>query len=91
VSGKKTRATTNTASGNTGNGISVTGTSSKLDTNAADTNTLAGISVSGTANSVTKSTAQSNTGFDLEDTNPACDSNTWRRNTFGTASQTCIK
>ena len=91
MNGTGTKAITNTASGNTGNGMSVTGTANKLDTNGADTNTLAGITVSGTANTIKKSTAQSNTGFDLEDTNPTCDSNVWRSSTFGTRSQTCIK
>ena len=32
-----------------------------------------------------------NSTLDLEDDNPACDSNIWRNNSFMTANQTCIQ
>jgi parallel beta-helix repeat protein len=43
-----------------------------------------------TSNLITSNKAFGNGGFDLEDDNPACDSNTWKSNQFGTANQSCI-
>lgn len=62
--------------------------------NAAD-----GIRVASTGNTISGNTSTGNdafpaiTAWDMEDANtsPACDSNSWTGNTFGTSNQSCIK
>jgi len=91
--GSANKVSGNTASSNAGNGIAVNITSSlnKLQTNVTDSNGKAGTTVSGLSNLIKGGEATTNTVVDLEDTNPNCDSNKWKGNTFGTASQSCIK
>jgi parallel beta-helix repeat protein len=43
-----------------------------------------------TSNLITSNKAFGNGFVDLDDYNPACDSNTWKSNQFGTANQSCI-
>lgn len=43
----------------------------------------------GKANDLVRNTSSGNDAFDHWDGNPACDANTWRANTFGTANQDC--
>ena len=91
--GSENKVSANTADGNSGNGFAVTITSSlnKLQGNTTTASGKAGITVSGLSNLITGSTAQSDAVVDLEDTNPNCQSNHWKGNTFGTKSQDCIK
>jgi len=62
--------------------------------NTTNSNGGAGIGISagtGTDNAISGNTAQNNGTFDLEDDNANCDGNTWKHNTFGSASQSCIQ
>lgn len=49
-----------------------------------------GLDIGATGNDVTGNSAFGNSVFDLLDNNPACDSNRWEDNQFGTANQACI-
>lgn len=91
--GSANKVTGNTADDNGGNGLAVAITSSlnKLVDNIASANGQVGITVSGLSNLIKGSEALANTVLDLEDTNPNCDNNKWKSNTFSTSSQACIK
>ncbi|MGA2717315.1 MAG: right-handed parallel beta-helix repeat-containing protein [Bryobacteraceae bacterium] len=69
--------------GGAGNGNRVYG-------NTTDGNIFAGIQVKSTGNSIFGNSSVGNGAYDLEDDNPACDSNLWGGNNFFTANQACI-
>lgn len=84
----------NTAGGGDAVGILIAeGTGNDLRGNFAGDNPGVGILVAAgaTNNDLTNNNAQNDATVDLEDDNLNCDSNTWKRNIFGTASQTCIQ
>ena len=91
--GAHNKVSANTSTGNSGNGYVVSTLSSvnKLKENTADTNGLAGIVALGLSNLIEGNAAHGSSAVDLEDTNPGCGSNHWKRNIFATRSQNCIK
>jgi hypothetical protein len=91
--GSLNKVSGNTADGNSGNGFAIAITSSlnKLVGNTSNAGGKVGITVSGLSNLIKGNTAQTAATVDLEDTNPNCESNRWKANTFGTKSQDCIK
>jgi parallel beta-helix repeat protein len=81
----------NTATGNGIWGFEVYGDYTHLKKNQASKNQHGIFSGLGTTNNVfTSNTAKDNTTWDLEDSLPSCGTNSWKKNTFGTASQPCI-
>jgi parallel beta-helix repeat protein len=94
LAGTDNRYQNNTADHNEGAGISIQPSSRNnlLQGNVATDNGRDGIllNMSATANTIRANTASGNGHFDLADFNPACDSNDWKANRFGTASQPCI-
>lgn len=67
-----------------------------VQANQVHANAGSGIRVDSTSNRIVRNDARANTrhadpgsAFDLYDTNPACDDNTWSRNLFLTASPAC--
>jgi len=85
----------NEINGNGADGVSLQFNSSDnvVMHNVTNNNTGAGIAVTvGAGDNVMKmNDATGNGSFDLKDLNPACGTNLWRSDTFGTASQPCIK
>jgi parallel beta-helix repeat protein len=84
-----------TASNNNVDGLVLSNNSyaTHVDGSTANGNSEFGISIDtgATGNKVDHNTALNNGVDDLADGNPGCDSNTWRGNNFGTASQpSCI-
>lgn len=83
----------NDASNNAAIGILLfTAEDNDVRDNTANFNSV-GIAISagsGTNNALSGNTAQGN-GLDLDDDNTNCDSNTWKKNTFGSANQPCIQ
>jgi parallel beta-helix repeat protein len=75
---------------NTVDGIAVSGDGNRVNGNTALNNDEAGIHVRNRGNVIAENTALNNAVFDLQDDLP-CGANTWRRNTFGTASAPCIQ
>jgi parallel beta-helix repeat protein len=74
------------------NGVVIAGSSNTLRGNLATDNGLSGLAISsGGGNLVALNRARNNGSFDASDSNPACGSDTWRLNDFGTENQTCIK
>jgi parallel beta-helix repeat protein len=87
----------NTANDNQGGifvGTIVTGSNNnEIHANTTSNNSLGGgltIALGSTGNNVTGNTAFNNKPFDMEDDNPACDSNKWEGNHFNSANQPCI-
>lgn len=59
--------------------------------NTVTNNFLLGIGIAGTNDSIFHNTVTGTIGGpDLDDANANCDSNMWKNNTFGTATQPCI-
>jgi YVTN family beta-propeller protein len=93
-------ANTNTFLGNNSSGnvngfgfLLFTAVGNKVQNNTANGNGGPGIGISagtGTSNTVHNNTAQNNGNLDLFDGNSNCDSNVWKKDTFGTANQPCI-
>jgi parallel beta-helix repeat protein len=78
----------NNGVGGQGGGVDIhVGDRNKIAGNSVNGNVQRGISVStlgASKNKITSNTATGNGSVDLEDVNPACDSNTWTGNTFAT-------
>jgi parallel beta-helix repeat protein len=94
LAGTDNRYQNNTADHNdgTGFGIQPSSRNNLLQGNVATDNGIDGILLnsSAIANTIRANTAFGNGRSDLADSNPACDSNNWKANRFGTASQPCI-
>ncbi len=71
-------------------GIFVVGTKNTIQATTESGDSF-GILVFGTSNTMQANKATGNVSFDLFDVNPACDANTWKADTFGTANQSCIR
>lgn len=78
-----------TASANNGIDIRSGANANIVRTNETYGNLQQGIVVSGHGNQITGNASRANGQFDLQDTNPGCDSNMWSANVFGTASPSC--
>jgi hypothetical protein len=77
-------------------GIQLNGTGNLVWFNSVFGALGAGIDVGGTGNTIASNIAQGNgltegPQFDLYDSNGNCTANTWRKNTFSTASPACIR
>jgi len=85
----------NTVTDNTYDGINLRlgAYGTLVKSNAVHDNGADGIDLDwgATNNFVDHNTATGNGANDLEDNNPACDANTWKSNTFGSANQGCIQ
>jgi parallel beta-helix repeat protein len=75
---------------NAANGIDVVGDGNRVNGNKVFSSADVGIRVENGGNVIAENTALNNAGFDLQD-DLECGANTWRRNTFGTASAPCIQ
>jgi len=85
--GDRNKISGNTVSNNDTFGIALDTNHNVVKSNSVNGNAQSGISVStlgATQNKVTSNTVTGNGSVDLEDVNPACDSNTWSGNTFAT-------
>ena len=84
----------NIVNGNRPNGIIVVfGSNHTVQSNTVN-QTLIGngiFVIFATDNKIKSNIAFNNAGFDLLDTNPNCDNNKWKSNTFGTSNQACIQ
>jgi parallel beta-helix repeat protein len=80
----------NTANNNHHDGIALGGGSANAITNNNSGDGIA-LASGATDNALSRNTANNNPFDDLLDANPGCDSNSWTRNTFKTANQTCIR
>jgi parallel beta-helix repeat protein len=75
---------------NAGTGIWVGGSGIRVNGNRVSNSAEVGIRVESGGNVIAENTALNSATFDLQD-DLACGANTWRRNTFGTASASCIQ
>ena len=75
---------------NAGYGITVGGSGNRVNGNRIFNNAEVGILVESGGNVIAENTALNSAVFDLQD-DLECGANSWRRNTFGTASAPCIQ
>jgi hypothetical protein len=82
--GTRNTAHVNRSHNNGQMGFDIGGTSNTVKFSYAHNNGEDGIEVSGTGHTLRSNKSLANTGFDMQDTNAACDTNTWLSNIFGT-------
>lgn len=84
----------NIVNGNNADGILITENGDQIRSNTTNGNQNSGIHVAAGAggNQILRNTSEgSSTGFDLEDDNASCGTNSWRKDTFFTSNAACIQ
>jgi parallel beta-helix repeat protein len=89
----KNKVTATTATGNADEGFDVLGSKNKVIGNTATGNGSDGIDVGSSArkNKVIRNVSTGNDGADLQASGASCKANRWRKNTFTTRSDDCLK
>jgi parallel beta-helix repeat protein len=92
-SADKNKVTGNTFSSNGDEGIDVSGSKNKLIGNTANANGSDGIDAgpSTRKNKIVGNTVTGNGGADLQSSGGPCKANVWKKNTFQTSSDSCLK
>jgi parallel beta-helix repeat protein len=92
-SADRNKVTGNTFSNNGDEGIDVSGNKNKLVGNTVNGNGEDGIDVSSNArkNKIVRNTVTGNANADLQSSGGSCKANAWKKNTFGTRSDSCLK